>query len=161
MNSALTATLFVGIDVSSKTNYVYGMDFFGNKLLSFETSNNHPGAQIIIDRIIQTMKNSDLSYLTVATESTSFYSWHIANFISSHEAIVWFKPKVYCLNPKVINAYKKSFTDMDKTDHLDALAIADFARVGKIKASPWSGSRYIALQRLTRCRLHLIENISR
>lgn len=161
MNNTLTATLFVGIDVSSKTNYVYGMDFFGNKLLSFETSNNLPGAQIILDKIIYTLQNKKLSHLTVAMESTSFYSWHIANFISSSEALVWFKPKVYCLNPRVINAYKKSFTDMDKTDPLDALAIADFARVGKITTKPWKGAQYIALQRLTRCRLHLIENVSR
>lgn len=161
MNNTLTATLFVGIDVSSKTNYVYAMDFFGNKLLSFETSNNLPGAQTILERVTCALKENNLSYLTVAMESTSFYSWHIANFLSSNEALVWFKPKVYCLNPRTINAYKKSFTDIDKTDPLDALAIADFARVGKIKTSPWKGAQYIALQRLTRCRLHLMENISR
>lgn len=61
---------------------------------------------------------------------------------------------------------KKSFSStlfvgIDKTDPLDALAIADFARVGKIKSSPWSGSKYIALRRLTRLRLHLVENINR
>ncbi|MDD4833261.1 MAG: transposase [Lutispora sp.] len=38
---------------------------------------------------------------------------------------------------------------MDKTDPLDALVLADFARVGKIKSSPWNGAKYIALQRLT------------
>jgi len=161
MNNTLSATLFVGIDVSSKTNYVYGMDFFGNKLLSFQTSNNAPGAQVILEKIIHTLRDNNLAYLTVAMESTSFYSWHIANFLSTNEALVWFKPKVYCLNPRTINAYKKSFTDIDKTDPLDALAIADYARVGKINTSPWKGSQYIALQRLTRCRLHLIENISR
>ena len=161
MNNTLTATLFVGIDVSSKTNYIYAMDFFGNKLLSFETSNNLPGAQLITEKIVRILGDKDLSYVTIAMESTSFYSWHIANFLSTNEALVWFKPKVYCLNPKVIKAYKKSFTDMDKTDPLDALAIADFARVGKIKSSPWKGGQYIALQRLTRCRLHIMENISR
>lgn len=94
-------------------------------------------------------------------ESTSFYSWHIANTLSTHDTLIWFKPKVYCLNPKVISAYKKSFVDIDKTDPKDAFVISDFARVGKITTTPWSGGQYIALQRLTRCRLHLIENISR
>jgi transposase len=94
-------------------------------------------------------------------ESTSFYSWHIANTLASHDALVWFKPKVYCLNPRVIAAYKKSFVDIDKTDPKDAFVISDFARVGKITTAPWSGGQYIALQRLTRCRLHLMENISR
>ena len=35
MNEQLQSTLFVGIDVSSKSNYVYAMDFFAKKLLSF------------------------------------------------------------------------------------------------------------------------------
>lgn len=94
-------------------------------------------------------------------ESTSFYSWHIANYLSCHEALLWFKPKVYCLNPKGIANYRKTFVDMDKTDPKDAFVIADFARVGKITSAPWKGNQYIALQRLTRCRLHIMENIAR
>ena len=161
MTNTLTATLFIGIDVSSNSNYVYGMDFFGVKLLSFQASNNNPGAEVIVSRILQCLKDNSLSYLTVAMESTSFYSWHIANFLSSHEGLVWFKPKVYCLNPKIVANYKKTFVDIDKTDPKDALVIADFARVGKITSTPWRGSQYIALQRLTRCRLHIMENITR
>ena len=102
MNNTLTATLFIGIDVSSKSNYVYGMDFFGNKLLSFQTSNNNPGAEVIGHEILQCLKKNSLTHLNIAMESTSFYSWHIANFLSCHEKLLWFKPKVYCLNPKVI-----------------------------------------------------------
>ena len=161
MHNTLTTTLFVGIDVSSKSNYVFAMDFFSNKLLSLEVQNNLPGAETLLQHLIHTLTKNNFSHLTIAMESTSFYSWHIANFLASSEALVWFKPKVYCLNPRIINAYKKSFVDMDKTDPLDALAIADFARVGKITTSPWLGNQYIALQRLTRCRLHLIENVSR
>mgnify|MGYP003365636839 FL=1 len=161
MNNSLTATLFIGIDVSSKSNYVYGMDFFGNKLLSFQTSNNNPGAEVIVYEILQCLKKNSLTHLNIAMESTSFYSWHIANFLSCHEGLVWFKPKVYCLNPKVIASYKKTFVDIDKTDPKDAMVISDFARVGKITSSPWKGNQYIALQRLTRCRLHIMENITR
>ena len=38
------STLFVGIDVSSKSNVVCALDFSSNKLLDFSVSNNHPGA---------------------------------------------------------------------------------------------------------------------
>lgn len=161
MNTTLTATLFIGIDVSSKSNYVYGMDFFGAKLLSFQASNNNPGAEYSVSEIIKCLKDNSLSYLTIAMESTSFYSWHIANFLSCHEGLLWFKPKVYCLNPKTVANYKKTFVDIDKTDPKDAFVIADFARVGKITSAPWKGSQYIALQRLTRCRLHIMENMAR
>lgn len=161
MNNALTTTLFIGIDVSSRTNYVFALDFFGKKLLSFQVNNNLPGSEQIVSSICSCLKENNLSHLTIAMESTSFYSWHLANKLATHEALIWFKPQVHCMNPRVIAAYKKSFIDMDKTDPKDAFVIADFARVGKITTAPWNGAQYIALQRLTRCRLHLMENISR
>lgn len=161
MNNALTTTLFIGIDVSSRTNYVFALDFFGKKLLSFQVNNNLPGSEEVVSNILSCLKENNLTNLTIAMESTSFYSWHLANTLTTHQALVWFKPKVHCINPRVICAYKKSFVDIDKTDPKDAFVIADFARVGKITTAPWNGDQYIALQRLTRCRLHLMENISR
>ena len=161
MKKSFSSTLFVGIDVASRSNYVYAMDFWGNKLLSFSTSNNQPGADLISSNLIQCLKDNNLSHIVIAMESTSFYSFHIANHLSCDDGLMWFKPKVYCLNPKIIKAYKMTFVDIDKTDPLDAMAIADFARVGKIKSPPWSGAKFIALQRLTRLRLHLVENINR
>jgi hypothetical protein len=161
MDNALTNTLFIAIDVSSRSNYVFTLDFFGKKLLSFESRNNLPGSEETVSKILTCLNENNLTHLTIAMESTSFYSWHIANTLATHDALVWFKPKIYCLNPRVISAYKKSFVDIDKTDPKDAFIIADFARVGKIATAPWSGGQYIALQRLTRFRLHLMENISR
>lgn len=161
MNKTFSSTLFVGIDVASRSNYVYAMDFWGNKLLSFSTTNNQPGAEALSSNLVQCLKDNSLSYVVIAMESTSFYSFHVANHLSCDEGLMWFKPKVYCLNPKIIKAYKDTFVDMDKTDPLDALVLADFARVGKIKSSPWNGAKYIAIQRLTRLRLHLVENVNR
>lgn len=45
MDNALTTTLFICIDVSSRSNYVFDLDFFGKKLLSFEARNNLPGSE--------------------------------------------------------------------------------------------------------------------
>ena len=53
----LQSTLFVGIDVSSKSNYAYAMDFFGRKLLSFAFSNNQPGADLLIDNVFNCLIN--------------------------------------------------------------------------------------------------------
>lgn len=155
------ATLFVGIDVSSKSNYFYAMDFFGKKLLSFGSSNNLPGTEEAMNKILKCLDDNKLLHLVVAMESTGFYSWHTANSFSNHEKLLALKPTVYCLNPKVIANYKKSFTDIDKTDPLDAMAISDYARVGKISGKPWRGADYMPLQRLTRQRLHIVVNLNR
>ena len=161
MNKDLLSTLFIGIDVSSKTNVVCGLNYYGSKLLTLVAPNNKPGASSINEAIINSCLDNNLTYVIIALESTSIYSIHIASYLSSNEDLLPFKPYVYCLNPKTTSNYAKSFTDMDKTDPNDAFIIADFARAGRISSKPWRGTQHLALQRLTRHRLHLIESMTR
>lgn len=152
------STLFVGIDVSSKSNVVCAIDFYKNQMIKTSVSNNQPGAYDLICQILSVMhKHTDLNTIVVALEATSIYSIHIANFLSSCEELMPYQPYVFCLNPKMTANYRKSFIGMNKTDLLDAFVIADFARVGRIETDPWRGSQFLALQRLTRHRLHLVE----
>ena len=157
------STLFVGIDVSSKSNVVYAMDFDENKYLSSSFRNNQPGADQLAGIISECMKkHPDLNTIIVVLEATSVYSIHIANFLSTCEILMPYKPYVYCVNPKMTANYRKTYVGMDKTDPLDAYLIADFARVGRTKkCEPWRGSQFLALKRLTRHRLHLAECITR
>ena len=157
------STLFVGIDVSSKSIVVYAMGFDENKYISSSFSNNQPGADKLAEMISECMKkHSVLNTIIVALESTSVYSIHIANFLSTCEVLMPYKPYVYCLNPKMTANYRKTYVGMDKTDSMDAFLIADFARVGRTKkCEPWRGGQYLALKRLTRHRLHLAECITR
>ena len=161
MKNNFLSTLFVGIDVSSKTNVLCALDFQGNKLLNLKSLNNQPGAESILHSVLSCLNSNSIKYVVIALESTSFYSTHIDNFLSSNEALLAYTPMVYCLNPKTIANYRKSFVDMDKTDPLDAFIIVDFARCGRITSQPWRGAQFLSLQRLTRHRLHLIESISR
>jgi transposase len=161
VKNKVLSTLFVGIDVGSKTNVLCALDFQGNKFLNLKVLNNRPGAEIMLDNILECLNSNSLKYVVIALESTSFYSTHVANFLSSDEKILPFKPLVYCLNPKTVANYRKSFVDMDKTDPLDAYIIADFARCGRITSQPWRGAQFLALQRLSRHRLHLIKGITR
>ncbi|WP_329602303.1 IS110 family transposase [Blautia liquoris] len=157
------STLFVGIDVSSKSNVVYAMDFDENKLLSPSFRNNQPGADELAGMIQDCMKDHpNLNMIVAALESTSVYSIHIANYLSTCESLMPYKAYVFCLNPKATANYRKSYVAMDKTDPMDAYLIADFARVGRIKkCEAWRGSQFLALKRLTRHRLHLAECITR
>lgn len=157
------STLFIGIDVSSRSNVVYAMDFEQNKLLSGSFPNNQPGAEKLEDEIRKCMlAHQNLNTIVATLESTSVYSIHIANFLSSSEVLMPFSPYVYCINPKMTANYRKSFVGLSKTDPLDSFLIADFARVGRVKnCTPWRGSQFLALKRLTRHRLHLAECITR
>ena len=66
------STLFVGIDVSSKTNAVYAMDFEENKYISSSFGNNQPGADKLVNMIAECMhKHKNLNTILIVLESTS------------------------------------------------------------------------------------------
>ena len=159
----LLSTLFVGIDISSRSNVVALLDFESQKpLQSFAVGNNQPGALELAKRLADYLRSrKDLAQLVVALESTSFYGVHVANYLSSCEVLAPFHIAVYCLNPKAIKNYKKSFIDLGRNDYVDAFVIADFARANRITTKPWRGSQFLALQRLTRHRLHLAKSLTR
>jgi transposase len=158
----LLSTLFVGIDVSSRENVVCAIDYEAQKLLRFSVHNNQPGAVEMAKNLQEFLSGKhEVNKLVVALESTSFYGIHIANYLSSCELLMPFHTHVYCLNPKMIANYKKSYIDLGKNDAIDAFIIADFARVGRINTAPWRGSQFLALQRLTRHRLHIARSLTR
>ncbi len=137
------------------------MDFHYNQLLTCTIANNQPGADELVDALLKILSVGKFKMVMIALESTSFYSTHIATYLSENPQMKLFGTCVYCLNPKIIANYRKSFIGLGKTDPKDAYIIADFARVGRITQEPWRGSQFLALQRLTRHRLHIIECITR
>ncbi len=159
--SEYLSTLFVGIDVSARENVICALNFEQDRLLEFAVANSQPGADEIADKLSALLSSCNFTRVVIALEATSFYGIHIANFLSSCALLAPYNTYVYCLNPKMIANYKKSFIGMGKKDPIDAFVIADFARVGRITSEPWRGSQFLALQRLTRHRLHLIECLTR
>ena len=162
------STLFVGIDVSSKSNKVCAVDFEQNRLLTCSVANNQPGSEELAESLIKILSGNDNSssgskfkYVVIALEATASYSTHIATYLSDSQKLKPFGVLVYCLNPKTTHNYRKSFIGLPKNDYNDAYVIADFARVGRISQAHWRGSQFLALQRLTRHRLHITECITR
>ena len=157
------STLFVGIDIASRIHVISALDFnqdFFIKMKPFENTNE--GAGIVENMIADVLAdNHQFKYVVIGMESTGFYGVHLANYLSTSELLAPFSVRVYCLNPKEVKNYKKSFNDIGKNDGIDSFVIADFARVGRIAIKPWRGSQYLALQRLTRHRMHITECITR
>jgi len=160
-NIDVLSTLFVGIDVSSTENVVCAIDFNSNNFLKTSVLNSHAGAIQLTNTLFSILESSDFSTVIIALESTSYYGIHIANFLSADLNLLKYNVLVFCINPVMVANYKKSFIGLGKNDTIDAYVIADFARVGRITTSPWRGSQFLALQRLTRHRLHLSFSITR
>lgn len=157
------STLFIGIDIGSRVNVVSAIDFNQEFFIKMKPiPNAQGGAEVLEDMIADVLeKHHQFHFVLIGLESTGFYGIHIANYLSSCSKLAPFSTHVYCLNPKEVANYKASFNSLDKNDGIDSFVIADFARVGRINIQPWHGSQYLALQRLTRHRLHITECIAR
>lgn len=157
------STLFVGIDIGSRVNVVSAINFEQEYLIKMVSIPNAQSGVEQMETLISDVleKHQVFKKVIIGLESTGFYGVHIANYLSTCDRLMPFHPYVYCLNPKEIANYKGSFISLDKNDGIDSFVIADFARVGRIHTEPWRGAQYLALQRLTRHRLHITECLAR
>lgn len=153
--------LFVGIDVSSQDMKACVMNLDGETLSSLTVENNLTGASYLRNQIVDIARKNLIQEIQIGMEATSVYSWHPAMFFHEDESLKKFNTKVFTINPKLIKKFKESYTDLNKTDHIDAWIIADRLRFGRLRLSAVMQEQYIALQRLTRMRYHLVHNLTR
>lgn len=153
--------LFVGIDVSSKKLDACLMNQDGEVWHTCTVENNVIGASFLRDQILHLVQKKSINAIEIGMEATSVYSWHPAMFFHQDSQLQELQTKVYTINPKLIHNFRKAYEDLDKTDYQDAWIIADRLRFGRLKVSAVLNEQYIALQRLTRMRFHLIQNLTR
>lgn len=153
--------LFVGIDVSSQELEACFMNADGDKLEILTVKNNLNGASHLRDQIVAAANKLAVTEIHIGLEATSVYSWHPAMYLHQDPALRERKAKVFTLNPKLISKFREAYADMDKTDRLDAWVIADRLRFGRLTTTIVMQEQYVALQRLTRMRFHLVHNLAR
>lgn len=154
--------LYIGIDLSLKTNQVAIVDKDGKQIANFKTGNDALGAQVLTERIIATGKRLQINAVEIGMEATNLYWWHLYRYLLQdkklHEA---FSVKVYTINPKIIKRFHRVYQDLDKTDPIDAVVIADRVRFGKLNPNPLIDEQYEPLKRATRFRYHLVTQLIR
>src|SRR5690554_5253069 len=127
--------LYVGLDISSFDIKVCILDGEGNQVRSFTVTNDLPGATKLRDQIVDCAENQAIQVIKIGLESTSVYSFHPSMFLNADESLRKLGAKVFVMNPKQIVNFKKSYSDMDKTDEIDAFVIADYLRFGRNSVS--------------------------
>ncbi len=155
-------SLFVGIDVSSKSNVVYFMKPDGSKHSSFSVQNNQFGATIISKNIVSTMQSSCFDNVTIGLESTSVYGDNLITFLREDFSLSQFNRKIHLLNAKQVSKFKQAYPDLPKNDLVDSFVIADNLRFGRIAKEVFMDDyRYKALQNLTRARFFAVQNLTK
>lgn len=158
----LLNSLFVGVDVSSRTHYAYLMCPDGDKYSSFPLRNTPSDAKLLSDRIVSTLDSLYLTNVSIGIEATSIYGDGLVYALREDGALARFEKKIHVLNPKQVQNFKKAYPDLPKNDEVDAFVIADHLCFGRIgKPVYMDDYRYKALRTLTRMRFDVVQNLTR
>lgn len=154
--------LYVGIDVSSKSNVVFFMLPNGDKHSNFSVANSHDGSTQLVKRICSALVSESLDTLSIGLEATSVYGDNLVYFLREDASLASFHRKIHVLNPKQVNKFKESYNDLPKNDWVDSFVIADCLRFGRINKEVYIGDyHYKALQNLTRARYFAVCSLTK
>ena len=153
--------LFVGIDVSSRSNVAYLMKPDGSKHSSFSVQNNLGGAKMLSERIVSALSSMRLSDVVIGLEAPLSTGTTLC-MPPEDGSLSRFQRKIHVLNPKQVKKFKEAYPDLPKNDFVDAFVIADHLRFGRIAKEVYMDDyRYQALRTLTRARFDVIQNLTR
>jgi transposase len=153
--------MLVGIDVSLRSHHVQLMDEQGRELTSFSIPNDLPGADTLIQRVMEAAKKAKSESVRIGMEATSNLGWHLAHYLQDQLQDQQPKAQIYVLNARKIARFKKGYDTLPKNDRIDAWVIADHLRFGRLPYAMTDTIQFEALQRLTRTRFHLMHSITR
>ena len=122
--------LYVGIDVSSKSNVVYFMPPDGSKHSNFSVANSHNGSSQLVKRILSAMTSCSFDTVLIGLEATSVYGDNLVYFLREDAALARFNLKIHVLNPKQVSKFKEAYNDLPKNDFIYSFVIADCLRSG-------------------------------
>lgn len=155
--------MLIGIDVSLRSHHVQFMDGAGATLASFAVLGDQTGADTLIQKMLDTADKAGAQELRIGMEATSNLGWHLAHYLKTE--LQGYEPRVqsqiYVLNARKVARFKKGYEALPKNDRVDAWVIADHLRFGRLPHEMKEIIQYEALQRLTRTRFFLMNNIKR
>ena len=158
----MTIPLYVGVDIGKAKNVACFMGPNGAVLLQKATfDNTASGAQRLVTKAKELLVNENCDHPVFGVEATSFYHFHLMNFILQTDELKPYRPTVYQLNARNVKNFKKSYTPRGKNDVYDAFVIADNLRFGRLPKPYEVDEMYLPLQRLTRYRFHLVGSLIR
>lgn len=155
-------TLIVGIDVSRKDNHVCALSGSGEQVASPRCfRNDREGFTAMRTWLGTLMGAGGFDALLIGGEATGLLWFHTFWQWQETGDIAGVRPQLYLLNAQEVRHFKKVLRDRDKTDPKDAYAIAEWLRFGHLPHTLHLDARYLPLQRLTRYRYHLVQDLAR
>lgn len=106
--------LYVGIDVSSKSNVVYLMLPDGSKHSNFSVANSRDGSAQMVKRILSAITSHSLDSVSIGLEATSVYGDNLVYFLREDAILAPYNRKIHVLNPRQVKKFKEAYNDLPK-----------------------------------------------
>jgi hypothetical protein len=154
---------YVGLDVSqAEARVCFLLATGAEPQPRWTIPNTQPGAEALSQELAHLCERHQVDQVRIGLEATGLLWWHLACALKDAAALLPFAPQIYALNPQLVHTFRANFGALPKTDHADAFLIAERVRYGRQLPAPFQlDARYAPLQRLTRFRCHLIQNLAR
>ena len=154
--------LYVGVDVSLKSLMTCILDTSGSNILKPTNFSNDPsGVNHMLDTILAYANSLDVSNIIFGIEATSNYGSLFLFMVNDSPILKDFTVQLYCFEPKIIKNFRKSLGELPKNDKKDSWVIANRLRLGALPNELYVNFNQLGLQRLTRFRQHIVQNITR
>jgi transposase len=153
--------LHVGLDLSQTlVAACFMLDDGSEPINRFCFEHNPSGVDKLVAKMVDTANQLSTNQLLVGMETTGLLWWHIAEALRNSPQLRHLSPAVYTINAKLICNFKKAYVETEKTDPGDAFIIAERLRFGRLPRMCEPDERYLALQKLTRHRFHLVNSLT-
>src|SRR3990172_2569376 len=149
--------MVVGIDLSRKYYDVSCLDPGGEVVLDQHRYAYTPaGMRQMRQTVAGLIEEHGYDGAEVAAESTGLLWFHLMADLAQHEPDY----ALYLLNPRDVRKFIQAMGEEDKTDAKDAYGVADRQRVRRPEHELRLDMPYLALQRLTRYRFSLVQQLA-
>ena len=156
----MSKILNLGIDISMRKAVCCFLDQEGKYLGKVsEVENNPSGFEKLEKSISHALSTGSYNLIRIGLEASSLYGFHLIDYFKTRSLPVAIK--VYQINAKYINRFKRAFSEKEKTDLVDAEFIAEYLRFGKLPVEYEPDKLHLPLRRLVRYRYHLVKTIER
>ena len=154
---------YVGLDVAQDDASVCFLLADGAEPVPrWSIPNTQPGADTLAATLAELARRYQVDQLRIGMEATGLLWWHLACTLKDAPTLAPFAPRLYALNPHLIKTFRANYGALPKNDYADAFLIAERLRFGRQLPSPFQlDARYAPIQRLTRFRCHLAQNLAR
>jgi transposase len=155
-------TLIVGIDVGLLANDVCALRGSGEVIEPHRRfANTRSGSAALAVWLAEQMEGGSFDHLQIGGEGTGLQWFHPFWSLQQSPDLAERDVNLYLVNARAVAKFKTALNEQEKTDVKDARAIAEWLRFGRLPQALHLDEHFLALQRLTRHRYHLMHSLAR